>query len=237
MQPQVNSDKMESSIRILSTKKLAGNHKQYLLNAGFGVLEADFINTVGTSFEIKELPQNMIFTSQNAVKSFLETQDVPTGVNKAFCVGSKTKELLIEKGFNVVAFADYAEDLAEIIIKNHPAEEFIFFSGSMRRDTLPDALERAGVKFTETKVYKTVLTPHKIDVAVSGILFFSPSGVESFLKKNDIKNAVCFCIGATTAKALKGITENIVIANRPSVENVIIQCINYYKNTAFLQDS
>jgi len=36
-----------------------------------------------------------------------------------------------------------------------------------------------------------------------GILFFSPSAVESYLKSNTIKDEMCFCIGETTAEALE----------------------------------
>jgi uroporphyrinogen-III synthase len=101
----------------------------------------------------------------------------------------------------------------------------------MRRETLPEALANAKIDFNEIEVYKTVLSPHKINSTLNGILFYSPSGIESYLKENNIGDAVCFCIGTTTAEALKGITENIVIANKPTVENLIIQCINYYKET------
>ena len=51
------------------------------------------------------------------------------------------------------------------------------------------------------------------------------------VKVTTIKNEICFCIGETTAEALeeKEIT-NIVIAEEPSVENVIDEVIAYYNN-------
>jgi uroporphyrinogen-III synthase len=94
---------------------------------------------------------------------------------------------------------------------------------------LPDALAKAKISFNEIEVYETRLTPHKINTTVDGILFFSPSGAESYLKENELNNETCFCIGTTTAEALTGITTNIVTANKPTVENVIVQAINYYK--------
>ena len=100
----------------------------------------------------------------------------------------------------------------------------------MRRDTLPEALKKAGVRCNEVEVYETVLTPHKITSPTDGLLFFSPSGVASYLRENCITNQECFCIGTTTAEALQNVTENIIVANKPSIENVIIQCINYYKD-------
>ena len=218
------------AIRILSTKKLLVNQKQYLLNAGLAVVEADFISIQYTPFDFSNIRQNLLFTSQNAFTSFLQNEDSGSYKGKAiFCVGSKTKEAIEKADYTVLVSADYAEQLAEIIIREHSGESFTFFSGSMRRETLPQALANANIDFNEIEVYKTVLSPHRINSKLDGILFYSPSGVESYLKENNIGNAVCFCIGTTTAEALKGITENIVIANKPTLENVIVQCINYYK--------
>lgn len=220
------------AVRILSTKKLLVNQKQYLLNAGLSVLEADFIGIEYKAFNLNTTRQNLLFTSQNAVKSFLENKESSNYKNHAvFCVGSKTKEVLEAAGFNVIACTDYASDLAAIITKDHSNESFAFFAGNLRKNTLPDSFANSGIEFEEMRAYKTLLTPHKINSGINGILFFSPSGIESYLKENQITTETCFCIGTTTAEALKGITENIVIANKQTVENVIIQCINYYKES------
>ena len=58
-------------IQILSTKKLSDNQKQALVNANFNVVEADFIRTESQVFELNKINDNLIFTSQNAVQSFL----------------------------------------------------------------------------------------------------------------------------------------------------------------------
>jgi uroporphyrinogen-III synthase len=216
-------------MRILSTKKLQPNHRQFLLNAGLAVLEADFISISYKPFELEDIRPNLIFTSQNAFKSFLQHEKAGEYKNHpVFCVGSKTKEVVEKGGFNVLAFADYAEGLADIIIKEYARESFTFFSGSMRRDTLPDALANAGIAFNEIEIYETVLTPQKINASLDGILFFSPSGVESFLKMNNITDETCFCIGSTTAAALEDSTNNIVVANKQTIENTIVQCVGYY---------
>ena len=72
------------------------------------------------------------------------------------------------------------------------------------------------------KFIETPLTPQNIKGEnVDAILFFSPSGVESYLKDNKIKNEICFCIGETTASALENKTKNIIIAEQPTIEDVI----------------
>lgn len=225
---------MTNQIRILSTKKLLSNQKQFLLNANLNLIEADFIKTESKPFEINTINENLIFTSQNAVHSLLENPDSQKIIPKlreknVFCVGLKTKALLEENGFNVIAYTSYATDLAEIIALIYSKESYTFFSGNLRRDTLPDFVKEANIKFNEVEVYETHLTPQKISSPLDGILFFSPSGVESYLKDNKIKKEICFCIGNTTAEALEEATNNIVVANQPTVENTIIQCINEYK--------
>ena len=107
---------MTKPINILSTKKLLSNQKHDLLNANINLIEEDFIETKSKNFELNQVHENLIFTSQNAVQSVLDHPKCNELKNKnAFCVGIKTKELLTKNGFNVIAYTGYAADLAEII--------------------------------------------------------------------------------------------------------------------------
>ena len=221
---------MSKKIQILSTKTLPSIQKSALENANFNVLETDFIKTQNKNFDLKDIHANLIFTSQNAAHSVLSHKNCDDLKTKnVFCVGLKTKILLSENGFNVNVYTGYAEDLAEIITLIHHTDSFTFFSGNLRRDMLPNSLKKANVVFNEIEVYETTLTPQKIKNSVDGILFFSPSGVESYLKENTIKNEICFCIGETTAETLENKKiKNIVMANSPSIQNVITEVIEYY---------
>lgn len=213
---------MSNPIRILSTKTLLSHQKQALTDAGFSVTEANFIKTANSDFDLKGINDNLIFTSQNAVQSvLLHPKCGELKSKKVFCVGLKTKDLLEENGFAVEVYVDYASDLAEIITLIYKLESYTFFSGNLRRETLPKALKDAKINFNEIQVYETILTPQKIKTPVDGILFFSPSGIESYLKENTIKKEICFCIGETTAEALEKVTRNIVVAEEPTVEDVI----------------
>lgn len=219
-----------NTISILSTKILLSHQKQALLDVGFSVTEANFIKTENSDFDLNGIKDNLIFTSQNAAQSVLlhpKSEDLKT--KNVFCVGIKTKALLEENGFNVDVYVDYASDLAEIITLIYSNESFTFFSGNLRKETLPKALKESKVNFNEIQVYETTLTPQKIKTSVDGILFFSPSAVESYLKDNKIKNEICFCIGETTASSLEKITRNIIVADQPSVENVIEDVIEEFK--------
>lgn len=221
---------MENKICVLSTKKLKSNQKNFLLNADFTVIEADFIKITSLPFQIKNKPSLLLFTSQNGVKSVLENEEVHQLKQiQAICVGSKTRKLLEDKGFKVLVSREYADELAPIIQTEYSKEHIAFFAGNIRRDVLPNAMQTANIRFDEYTVYTNRENSVKIEAATNALLFYSPSGIHSYLKQNTITNQMCFCIGTTTADALQGITKNSVVANQQTVENVIIQCINYYK--------
>ncbi len=222
---------------ILSTKTLLKIQKQLLLDANFDVSEADFIETKFIDFDLKNINNTLIFTSQNSVNSVLNHPKIEELKSKtAFCVGLKTRALLEENEFKVEAYTSYAEDLAEIITLIYADESFTFFCGNLRRDTLPNTLKENGIKFNEIQVYQTNLKNQKASPNPSkggeskfdGILFFSPSAVDSYLKWNKITSEICFAIGNTTSEALeKNNIKNIEIADYPSTESVIEKVINY----------
>ena len=221
---------MSNPIKIASTKVLSNSQRQELENAGLEVYEADFIKTESIDFDIKTINNNLIFSSQNAAQSvLLHPKHEDLKAKNVFCVGIKTKALLEENGFNVAVYVDYASDLAEIITLIYSNESYTFFSGNLRKETLPKALKEANIQLNEIQVYETTLTPHKLELTVEGLLFFSPSGVESYLSENKIKKEVCFCIGQTTAEALTTITKNIRIAENPSIEEVILEVMEEFK--------
>ena len=215
---------------ILSTKKLEKTAKQKLSDADFNVIEEKFIRTKRIDFQIESVSEFIIFTSKNSVKSVLKNK-IASQVKekKIVCVGQKTKKFLEKNNYSVQETADYASDLGSIIIEKYKNNSFTFFSGNIRRNTLPDLLNKNNIKWNEVVVYETSLNPKKVTSKIDGILFFSPSAVEGYLTKNKLENQTCFCIGTTTAKALEHKTNNIIIAPQPSVENVIKEVLKYYK--------
>lgn len=225
---------MSTQTSILSTRTLLDEQRQIFIDFDFDLLEQDFIEIANKKFELKNINENLIFSSQNAVLSLLENVECELLKSKTvFCVGIKTKELLENNGFNVAVYMDYASELSEIITLIYNKESFTFFSGNLRKETLPQALKSAKIKFNEIEVYQTTLSPFKIskEENFDGIMFFSPSGVESFLKDNTIKNEKLFCIGETTAKELEKYSKNIIIAENPTIDNLIFEVINHFQPT------
>lgn len=221
---------MENKISILSTRKLLSNQKQLLLNAGFKLEEVDFIQIQLLPFTVDSVNDFLIFTSQNAVKSVVQNERFSfLKSKKCFCVGIKTKRLLEQNGFEVVRYFEYAEELAAYLLLHFSNTSFTFFTGNLRRDTLPEAFEKGKIIYKEIEVYHTKLSPQKRNHQTNGILFFSPSAIESYLQNNNLINEMCFCIGTTTAEPLVNKTKNIQIAVEPTVESVIEAVIDYYK--------
>ncbi|MBO0320859.1 uroporphyrinogen-III synthase [Muricauda sp. CAU 1633] len=216
---------------VLSTKILTPSQKELFLNSGLGLVEYDALKIDFLNVEIPLNYSNYIFTSKNAVKAFLN-QVKSSNLSKfnVFCVGEKTKTLLKENGLNVVKMAENALELGKNIVKNHKNKRFLFLCGNKRRDELPALLTQNDIKFKELEVYRTELNPKAFQRGFDGILFFSPSGIRSYLLENTLGNGTLFCIGETTAAEARKHSKNIIIANKPTVENVLVQAINYFKN-------
>jgi len=221
---------MKRSINLLSTKTLSEEQKVLFSESNILLTDKDFIEIT-----FKEVPKDislhshLLFTSKNAVKSAVRESLAHLIHYPVFCVGSETRKLLETYGFDVIASADYASELAQILIKDHSDVSITFLSGNLRYDTLPEQLIAHGISFNEYEVYKTELHPIKLVSNVDAILFFSPSAVKSYLQNNTIQEQICFCIGTTTAAALKGYTTRIEIAQHPTIHEVLEKCITYYQ--------
>ncbi len=174
----------------------------------------------------------VVFTSMNAVDAVISMLDGFVPEWDIYCMGYKTKQLVANYfGEEAVAdVADNASELADKIIENEEPEEVIFFCGNQRRDELPVKLRQHQVSVNEIVVYETIAIEHTIDKIYDGILFFSPSAVESFFSKNKLpEHTVLFAIGNTTAKTIHRFCNNrIMISEQPGKDELIEQAIEYF---------
>ena len=125
--------------------------------------------------------------------------------------------------------AKNAAELAKIIIEDGE-EEVVFFCGNQRLDTLPDTLRENDIDVYEMVVYETVQIPTKVEKEYDGILFFSPSGVDSFFSVNKVGvKTELFAIGNTTANAIKKHTDNkVIFSETASKETMVDYAIKYF---------
>lgn len=215
---------------IYSTKKLQEEHRNQLSKNQFTIVDRDFISIQSKSFSVDTVYDYLIFTSQNTVNQIITHPSFSKIKHKpVLCVGQKTKERLQEHSFTIIESANNAEELVAIIDQKYTTSSFTFFCGESRLNILPDYFTENKINWNEYQVYTTALTPHKITENPDALLFFSPSGVQSYLQNNTITNEVCFCIGKTTAQSLHKTTQNVQIAMLSTVNGVITECIKYYR--------
>jgi uroporphyrinogen-III synthase len=215
---------------ILSTKKLKLNQRDLLLGAGISLVDYDAITITFLDFETPSAIENAIFTSQNGVLSFLNKRQPLATVKNCFCVGDKTKALLEENGLKVQEVAQNSKELSEIIVTNYKNSSFLYLCGTMRREELPEVLKKEKIIIFQVKTYQTELKPKKFNQKWDGILFFSPSGVASYLSENkNSQDTIAYCIGNTTATSAQEHFENVVVANVNSIESVIAKVVKTVK--------
>ncbi|MCF3110361.1 uroporphyrinogen-III synthase [Niabella sp. CC-SYL272] len=172
--------------------------------------------------DVPLLDQAVIFTSANAVTAVAAAlTNQPRW--RVFCIEAATRKKVQEllPGTTISASAPNGAQLVKQII-GHAPDPVVFFCGNLRLDTIPDGLKQNAISCREKVVYKTIKTPVHIDQHYDGILFYSPSGVESFFSLNKISpETSAFSIGPSTTRALKKYTSNIVEAAQPDVEQMI----------------
>lgn len=231
---------MDEPINILSTRPLPDALLKEAASLGVNISILSFIDTVPVqSVEIAEevgqaalIQTTVIFTSMNAVEA---VTDILFGLVpdwKVYCMGNTTKNLVVDYfgEDSIAGTADSAANLARTLLSDGFAEEVFFFCGDQRRDELPAILSDAGIVVNEIVVYETIATPHAIQEDYAGILFYSPSAVESFFTNNRLaEHALVFAIGATTAAAIKKYTANkIILADEPAKEQLVTKAIEIF---------
>ncbi|WP_350289389.1 uroporphyrinogen-III synthase [uncultured Croceitalea sp.] len=216
---------------ILSTKILSASQRELLLNANQDFVEYNAIHIEFLPFEIDENFDYYVFTSQNGVNAFLKNKGKSNLTEeKAFCVGEKTKSLLEQNDLKVVEIAKNSLELGQNIEKKYQKSSFLIFSGNLRRQELFDMLIKNNIRYKEVHSYNTYLNYKEYSRVFDGVLFFSPSGVQSFVEENQLNNSWAFCIGETTAAEIKKYTNQVIIANKPTIENVLVQAIKHFRS-------
>ena len=225
-------------MKVLSTKILSPRLKEPLERYQISLREYNAIDISFLKFSIDLDFDAYIFTSQNAVRGFLRAFDelpLPEKRQEAlskpcFCVGEKTAMLLGENGLKVVKIAKNSAKLADFIAKSHKNDSFLFICGNRRREELPRILTNNGVPFKEIIAYRTLNNERRLQEEFDGVLFYSPSGVQSYTSLNELKRSTAFCIGESTAREASKHTNRVVIASKQRIESVLEAVVNQYLN-------
>lgn len=222
-----NADK---KTQVFSTKALTEAQRHRFKNVK--VDSKDFLKINLNRIPLKVLKakiDNVIITSQNAIEAI--TNVVPKEelqFKNIYCVGRRTKKMIEDKIGKVKHSENYAKNLAAHLVEFIDGTEVTHFCSDIRLDELSETLEKNHIKVNEVIAYETVLDSGKIDSNLEGIMFYSPSTVQSFMKSNNPEHKIAFCIGDTTATEAKKHFDDVRIAKIPTVESVIDLVNSHY---------
>jgi uroporphyrinogen-III synthase len=134
---------------------------------------------------------NVIFTSRNAVDHYFRMAkelryDVPDDT-KYFCISESTafylqKYIVYRKRKIFYGNIRFPELLPTI--KKYKKDKFLLPCADILKDSIPNALDEAGIDYTKAVMYNTVCSDLSDleDVKYDMLVFFSPSGIESLYK-------------------------------------------------------
>lgn len=208
---------------VFSTKKLT-EAQQQKLNTSVRVDSEDFIKISPNRISpivLKKEVEHVIFTSKNAVESLLTNiSATELQFKNIYCVGRKTRRLIQKKIGKVTHFENNAADLGKYLAKHLKDAEVTYFHGNLSLEDLPTILEENNIAVNKIEAYRTKLSGQSIPDSVEGIVFYSPSTIESYLLNNK-PHSVAYCIGETTAKEARKHFKEVKVAKIPDMDSVI----------------
>ncbi|MEX0723706.1 MAG: uroporphyrinogen-III synthase [Gracilimonas sp.] len=222
--------------KIVFTTQLSEEKRGMLENGQFLIESEPFI-TIEYSMpalwrsQVPEKTDAWIFTSKKAVKAvspLIHDLGIPQHV---FAVGSKTAEALQEMEIKVSFPEEYNAGALATMMQELDLNEVVHFCGNLKAADLAKLLGEE-VNLTSVEVYQTKLTGHKMDDLsdFNGIVFMSPSAVESFSKQNSVnENMQVFCIGPTTEEAANEAgMQNCIIPEYATMDSLMDSIEDYY---------
>ncbi len=177
--------------------------------------------------------KSLIFTSVNGVESFFENGFRPNedffakNFNKIYAVGVKTKQALRKNGFGTFKTFSCAAEMSEFITHFCNRENFIHFCGNISLNILEKELPLQNIKYKKEVLYDTEQLYPVYTEDYDAVVFFSPSGVRSFIQHNCIDGKILFAIGKTTETELKKMTQEKVYYSKKNSLTDLLKIIEH----------
>ena len=193
--------------KVLCLKKLTPPRINAGRKLGLGLTAVEVIETqpdfesYAVSYALKST-NNWVFSSLNSVSAITSVLKSTSMIHKhVFCVGPRVANFFDGK-VKAIHQVNSASELTEVA-KASEKERFMWFHGNKSDMALIEEFEVHEMTLSSHPVYKTeLITPRIEDLEdYKALMFFSPSGVDSFNEHNYIpENAVVSAIGKTTAE-------------------------------------
>jgi hydroxymethylbilane synthase len=224
--------KVSKKANIFSTKTLTDDQKHQFSDTVISD-HSDFIKISlnrMTATVLRPLPKNVVITSKNAVEALITNfSSEELKFENIYCVGRKTKRFVERKIGKVKHTENSAKALAEYLVDYIDGTHVTYFCSQLRLDDLPTILADNNIEVNEVIAYETKHESHEVDNSVEGVMFYSPSTVQSYKQEND-NDIIAFCIGDTTATEAKKHFKDVRVAKMPTVESVVKLVNQHYAN-------
>jgi uroporphyrinogen-III synthase len=224
---------------IICTRKINLENKSLAIENGFFIDDYDFLSIqhLCTNELLKTLRNSTVkavFTSMHAVESVyacLQQNKLSPSIIHCYVVQGRTSNLAQQYNFHIIATAKNGQSLAESIIQNNETS-LVHFTTVDARKEMEDALTKHSIDYQKIMVYEKTINSISISKPFDGIMFFSPSQVDGFLKSNKLDAIIpAFCIGETTKAHLKNYHhQNIHIAESADELVLVKTVIDYFNN-------
>ena len=227
-------------LKVLSTKLLDESLTDSAHAMGIDLTCEEFIRVLPLEIDMAELMSiqydAMVFTSSNAVRCFFDNENIEVSdyTKPIYSISGKTKEELTDYSMEPVAIADNALQLADKILADKNIRSVLHICGNIKLDVLEKKLTASGVRYTPFTVCETLLNSILLRENYEAVMFFSPSGVDSFVMKNALdRDTLYCCIGDTTADTLRSINDKltIILPIQPTPEAMLTLIKNYKFST------
>lgn len=223
-------------MKILFTRTIEASIIEKLSQAGHEVVRIDVLTIKPLKNHEKDILkywdsfQNLVFTSQHAVKFFFDVLNknhkTLSNAIKIFSTSGETRTILQKYGYPPTLSAPTAHSLALLMSEKADLTQGVYFiAGTLTLPTLPQILTEKGLTIHILKVYETLKnpTPAYPLSTIDAIVFFSPSAAETFLINNTLSESCkIFTLGTTTAQFVHEKTglKDIFVASQPTIDAI-----------------
>ena len=147
-------------------------------------------------------------------------------LNSIYCLSKKQAEVLSEISNRIVISKDKnANSLAELVNKKCNGKTVIYLKGDKSLNTLQTEIDSENIQLFETEVYQNLQVVQKLNTDFDAYLFFSPSGIDSFIAAGNLisKSAIVFTIGHATGNRAEQVFSSQIIESPIQEEKAFVE--------------
>lgn len=117
------------------------------------------------------------------------------------------------------------KSLFDLVSEKCQGKTIVYLCGDKSLNIIQNELQSSAIRYFETEVYRNIPVAQKIVKDFDAYLFFSPSGIESFISAGNIihESAYIFTIGKTTGNFAQQVFSNPVLVSPVQEETGFVE--------------